>query len=82
VVTSEQHIDKRRRAITTLLPLISGLRHSKNPLQHALAEVLQYATGELECLNSIEMRIDQSKQAIGEVDALLRTDIESILQRE
>jgi hypothetical protein len=48
-------IDARSRLITALLPLISGFRHSKNPVALAAATAIQAAICDLERLNDVEV---------------------------
>jgi hypothetical protein len=54
-----ESVDARSVRISQLLPLVSGLRHAKDPDAKACAVVLQEAICDLERLNDIEMRCSQ-----------------------
>ena len=48
-------VEVRSTRITVLMPMISGMRHSKNPAAILCATVLQAAVRDLERLNDVEM---------------------------
>jgi hypothetical protein len=47
-------VDERSQRITALLPLVSGLRHARDPAARACAVVLQASVRDLERLNDVE----------------------------
>ena len=67
-------VEVRSTQITELMPMVSGMRHSKNPAAIVCATVLQAAIRDLERLNDVEMCCFQyglklSRRAIGPTDS-------------
>lgn len=71
-------IDNRSQRISVLLPLLSGMRHSKNTEALATAVHLQAAIRDLERLNDVEIACVSAEHWTA---GMLRTTIIEILEK-